>query len=186
MIEVNIALVHYPVLDKAKTKVATNITNFDIHDIARLGTCYGVKNYYLVHPMREQLMFVERLKDHWICGTGRTYNSLRGPSLKIVRPIESLDAIRSLNPECEFWGTSAKDDSHRLKIRRARERLLEGSSTPKSVCLVFGTGYGLCPEIKESMDEVLSPIEGRGPQDFRHLSVRSAVSIYLDRLLGQW
>ena len=47
--------------------------------------------------------------------------------------------------------------------------------------LLFGTGWGLTQEVKESADYVLSPIEGKG---YNHLSVRSAVAIILDRLLG--
>jgi len=47
--------------------------------------------------------------------------------------------------------------------------------------ILFGTGWGLTQEVKESADYVLSPIEGRG---YNHLSVRSAVAIILDRLLG--
>jgi len=50
------------------------------------------------------------------------------------------------------------------------------------VCLIFGTGHGLHPEVLELADAVLEPIHG--PTEFNHLSVRSAVSIYLDRLLA--
>ncbi|MCB0412258.1 MAG: hypothetical protein KDD22_07010, partial [Bdellovibrionales bacterium] len=38
----------------------------------------------------------------------------------------------------------------------------------------------------EECDALLEPIKGVGAQDYRHLSVRSAVSICLDRLLGAW
>ena len=50
------------------------------------------------------------------------------------------------------------------------------------VCLLFGTGYGLIEEIVSEADYVLPPIVG--PTDWNHLSVRSAVSIILDRLRG--
>ena len=39
--EVNVALIHWPVYDRAKNIVCTNVTNFDIHDIARAGRTYG-------------------------------------------------------------------------------------------------------------------------------------------------
>ena len=48
--------------------------------------------------------------------------------------------------------------------------------------LVFGTGYGLAEEVLESSDAVLEPIGD--PGDWNHLSVRAAVAIILDRLLG--
>jgi hypothetical protein len=40
----------------------------------------------------------------------------------------------------------------------------------------------LTQEVKDSADYVLPPIEGKG---YNHLSVRSAVAIILDRLLGK-
>ena len=49
-----IALVHFPIVDGQKDVVATNITNFDIHDIARAATVYAVEKYYLIHPVQEQ------------------------------------------------------------------------------------------------------------------------------------
>jgi hypothetical protein len=58
-------------------------------------------------------------------------------------------------------------------------KLLEDRNTP--FFLLFGTGWGLTQEVKDSSDYVLAPIEGRG---YNHLSVRSAVAIILDRLLG--
>ncbi len=62
--EIHVGLVHHPVYDRQKKIVATNITNFDVHDIARVCRCYGVKSYSLIHPSEEQLMFVSRIRDH--------------------------------------------------------------------------------------------------------------------------
>jgi len=59
-----------------------------------------------------------------------------------------------------------------------KERL-EAPDTP--YLMLFGTGWGLTQEVKDSSDHVLAPIEGKG---YNHLSVRSAVAIILDRLLG--
>ena len=49
--------------------------------------------------------------------------------------------------------------------------------------LLFGTGWGMTEEIFDAAELVLDPIHGGS--DYNHLSVRSAVSIYLDRLFGQ-
>jgi len=57
--------------------------------------------------------------------------------------------------------------------------LLKDEETP--FFLLFGTGWGLTQEVKDRSDYVLAPIEGKG---YNHLSVRSAVAIILDRLLG--
>ena len=50
--------------------------------------------------------------------------------------------------------------------------------------LVFGTGYGLADPVIDRVDSVLEPIGD--PDNWNHLSVRSAVAITLDRLLGRW
>jgi hypothetical protein len=59
------------------------------------------------------------------------------------------------------------------------KKLLKDEDTP--FFLLFGTGWGLTREVKDDCDYVLAPIEGKG---YNHLSVRSAVAIILDRLLG--
>jgi hypothetical protein len=58
-------------------------------------------------------------------------------------------------------------------------KLLKDTNTP--FFILFGTGWGLTREVKDSSDYILAPIEGKG---YNHLSVRSAVAIILDRLLG--
>ena len=51
------------------------------------------------------------------------------------------------------------------------------------ILLLFGTGFGLTDEVMDSSYKILEPI--RGNTKYNHLSVRSAVSIILDRLLGE-
>jgi hypothetical protein len=48
--------------------------------------------------------------------------------------------------------------------------------------LIFGTAWGLVESVITEADFVLEPITGT--TDYNHLSVRSAASIILDRLLG--
>jgi hypothetical protein len=48
--------------------------------------------------------------------------------------------------------------------------------------LLFGTAWGLTEEVFTMVDGILPPITGSG--DYNHLSVRSAVAIMLDRILG--
>ena len=50
--------------------------------------------------------------------------------------------------------------------------------------LAFGTGFGFTPDFIQSCYGILEPLRGNSADDYRHLSVRSAVSICLDRLLG--
>ncbi len=89
--KVAIGLVHYPIVDREKDIVATNVTNFDIHDIARAATVYGIERYYIIHPMKEQLMFVERILDHWRVGQGAKFNPFRKTALDPVRTAENFE-----------------------------------------------------------------------------------------------
>jgi hypothetical protein len=180
-----IALVHYPILDRQQKEVATSITNFDIHDIGRAARTYGADKYYIIHPAREQLMFVSRVLDHWKVGKGQAYNPMRKTALTEIEPIESLEkAIAHWNQkDLQIIATSAKDspETPQKTFRQVRESLAE-----KNTLLLFGTGFGLSPQILKECDSCIEPIRGYGEEDYRHLSVRSAVSIVLDRLRGSW
>jgi hypothetical protein len=181
-----LGLVHWPILDRAKNIVCTNVTNFDVHDIARASTAYNLKTYYVINRMREQLMFVSRLLDHWRLGTGSQYNPMRKTALSRVKPVEYIgDAIKDIEPRPFVVATSARqiEGVPRMTFKDLRARIEEN---PQPVLLLFGTGFGLAPEAFEACDAILEPIKGVGAQDYRHLSVRSAVSICLDRLLGAW
>lgn len=184
---VAIALVHYPIMDGQKDIVATNITNFDIHDIARAATVYAVEKYYLIHPIQEQLMFVERVLDHWKVGTGSKFNPMRKTALNPVRTAPNLDfALRDWgveNPLVLSTHARAVEGAKTWSFKETREVLKKGE---RPLFLMFGTGYGLTDDFMRSHGGVLESIKGTGAQDYRHLSVRSAVSIILDRLLGTW
>jgi len=54
---------------------------------------------------------------------------------------------------------------------------------PEPVYILFGTGWGLAPELLERTDGVLPPIVG--PVSYNHLSVRAAAAVTLDRLRGR-
>jgi hypothetical protein len=182
-----IALVHYPILDREKKIVATNITNFDIHDIARAATVYGVEKYFIVHPMREQLMFVERILDHWRVGLGAKFNPYRRTALANVCVAENLLQVQQAWKEQvgEFVTvvTHARpvEGVAHWSVQDFREKLKNQAGL-----LVFGTGFGLTDDFMKNADALLESIKGAPPKDYRHLSVRSAVSIYLDRILGPW
>ena len=49
--------------------------------------------------------------------------------------------------------------------------------------LLLGTGWGLTDELLDNADYRLRPVYGAG--SYNHLSVRSAASVILDRLMGE-
>ncbi|NJL25557.1 MAG: RNA methyltransferase [Calothrix sp. SM1_5_4] len=182
----NLALIHWPVFDSTKKVVCTNVTNFDIHDIARASRTYGVDRYFIVNRMREQLSFVSRVLDHWRVGSGAAYNPKRKTALGMVELAETLeDVLKKFERKPLLVCTTARDlPIPRVSFRELREKVWDPGSPP--ILLVFGTGFGLHDSILNQADLLLEPLKGASADDYRHLSVRSAVSIVLDRLLGAW
>jgi len=177
-----VALVHHPVLDKRGDEVTTAVTNLDLHDIARIAATFGVNRFYVVTPVAEQQRLIERLVGHWTEGDGASYNPDRAEALRRLVTVPSLDeAIRQWENECEgapqVWLTGARC-SDGLTPREARQQLEKNP-----VLLVFGTGWGLAPRLFAQGGKALAAIQGVGA--YNHLPVRSAVAIYLDRLLSR-
>jgi Uncharacterized protein conserved in bacteria len=180
-----LALIHAPVYNKNKEIVATSITNLDLHDIARCSATYGVKRYYLVHPADAQRKLARRIMGFWQEGFGAEYNPDRQEAFSLVYLAvdlaEVLDTIKSeqgVSPLCVVTG--ARKQANSIDYQALRHRL-ENESTP--FLLLFGTGWGILQEDVEKADLILDPV--CGPGVYNHLSVRSAVSIILDRLCGK-
>jgi hypothetical protein len=193
-VRIAVGLVHWPVYDRAKNVVATNVTNLDVHDIARAARVYGVERYYIIHPMQDQLMFVARMLEHWRIGDGAKFNPMRRTSLTMVHTAENVEAaVRDWGGDPYLVSTSTKPypGVPAITFRDLRAKMgtdsEAGSFDPtEQLFLLFGTGNGLTEAVLGECDFHLEPIRGASKDDYRHLSVRSAVSICLDRLLGAW
>jgi len=181
----SICLVHYPVRNRKGQVVSTSVTNFDVHDLARAGHTFGVRRYYVVAPAPSQRDFVQRVMDHWFGGPGGELNVNRKDALELVRLVRDMNEIaedlkKDSGSEPLFIATSATPLPNTISYSALRERI--EAEPEQEFCLVFGTGYGLDESILSEVDLMLGPI--CGPTDWNHLSVRSAVSIILDRLCG--
>lgn len=179
----NIALIHHPVLNKRDEVIGSAITNLDIHDIARASRTYGVSSYFLTTPFSDQHKLVQELLDHWRIGYGATYNPARKEALEIVHLAESLDQviaqlISSYGQPPYIVATSAQRRANTVDYKNIKQKLQQN----EPVLLLFGTAHGLAPEILEKVDAMLPPIQAG--TNYNHLSVRSAASIIIDRLLG--
>ncbi len=178
-----LGLVHHPIYDKRKEVVASAITNFDIHDIARCAKTFGIGGFFIITPLESQVQLAERIIHHWMEGAGSVYNPTRKESLSLARVSRSIDeAAREISDlrqtKVKRVATGASPHPRNIDFEFFR-KLLKDSDTP--FFILFGTGWGLTQEVKDGSDYVLAPIEGKG---YNHLSVRSAVAIILDRLLG--
>ncbi|OGQ96152.1 MAG: hypothetical protein A2521_12530 [Deltaproteobacteria bacterium RIFOXYD12_FULL_57_12] len=180
---VDLALVHYPVMNKNGETIGSAVTNLDLHDIARAARTFGVDSLYIVTPYEDQQRLAQEIIDHWLTGYGATYNGKRREALSLVRLCSTLAEL--YDQLTEKWqvrplviSTCARGQDRELSYGQARAKILAG----ERVLILFGTGWGLAPEVFAGVDASLPPIAGCG--DYNHLSVRSAAAIVLDRLLG--
>ncbi len=180
-----LALIHYPVMNKRGERIASAVTNLDLHDIARAARTYGVRGYYVVTPLSDQQSLVRQLLHHWDQGAGAAYNPARHRALAVVRLKSSLaEASTEIQKEAgqaPLWiATCARAARATVGYGQLREQLQTGDR-PLLICL--GTAWGLCPDFIKGADALLSPIQGAS--EYNHLSVRSAAAIILDRLMGE-
>ncbi|ABR31636.1 hypothetical protein SU69_09095 [Thermosipho melanesiensis] len=183
--KIYLSLLHYPILGRDGKIISTAVTNLDIHDIARTSRTYKLKRYYLVTNLPAQQDIVKKVLNYWLNGFGKEYNPNRSEALSLVKlvgyfedVIDDIKNVESKKPIIMF--TSAKWRDNTITFEEGRKIILE---TSRPVLILFGTGWGMPDEILEQCDYALEPVRGRS--DFNHLSVRAAVAIILDRLIGE-
>ena len=179
----DVALIHYPVVNRNQEIIGSAVTNLDLHDIARAGRTFGVSTYWVVNPYPQQQELAAGIVGHWTEGYGGTVNPDRASALSIIRIKSTLDGViadmvqqHGCRPKIIATSAGRQDK----KISYADLRIELERKTP--ILLLLGTAWGLTEEIMAQADAVLPPITGCGV--YNHLSVRSAASIILDRLVG--
>ena len=180
-----LGLVHNPVYNKNKEIVTTSLTNLDIHDIARTCKTYGIKNYFLINPEQSQKDIFNRLKDFWRTGPGKQYNINRFDAFKLIEFVPDIEAAKQWIKDRYSQDPILITTSARLvpgSVSYKEMRKIINRSFPKLI--LFGTGYGMSEELVNSSNFHIFRIEGAGP--YNHLSVRSAIAITLDRLIGDY
>jgi hypothetical protein len=183
-LKIFIALLHYPVYNREREIISTQITNLDFHDISRAAKTYGVDKYYVATPFKSQQELAKKIIGHWTEGYGAEYNEFRKEALINTSIVSGLDDILTeieseYGVEPKLIATAAKGRSRQIDFLTMRKNL-EDNDEPH--LLLFGTGWGLADELIIKSDYVLEPI--KGDSNYNHLSVRSAVAIVLDRLFG--
>ncbi|MCP3874083.1 MAG: RNA methyltransferase [Desulfobacteraceae bacterium] len=177
------ALIHYPVMNKNDQPIGSALTTIDLHDIARASITFGVKGFYVVTPYKDQATLATQVIDHWTKGVGGKLNPDRKNALELIRVAETFeDAVNEMKKERNepvvTIATSAKKAIGSITTKELRLKL----ENKASHVLVFGTAWGLADELIDTCDFILDPILGN--TDYNHLSVRSAASIYLDRIIN--
>jgi hypothetical protein len=182
-VHVYLGLVHGPVRDKAGSEVTTSVTNLDIHDIARTCRTFGFTRYFIITPLKIQHGLVKEILGHWETDKGTLYNPDRSDALAGVELVDTTAAAaqeverrEGVAPIVVVTGANIRaDGDEKALVERAR-------LDARPILLLFGTGWGFTASFVESADYRLGPILSHAHDGYNHLSVRSAVAIYGDRL----
>lgn len=178
----HLALVHHPVVDRDGAVVTTAITNLDLHDMARSARTYGAEALWIVHPVAAQRELADRIRAHWVEGSGGKRIPDRAAALDILRIVPALEDVAAALGEHEVWTTAASARGGALTSWTDARARLAAEGPP--VLLLFGTGWGLAPSLVTGAAVRIEPIAGAPGAGFNHLSVRAACAIALDRLRG--
>ena len=184
-VDVFLALIHSPIYNINGEKITTTVTNYDLHDISRAGRTYDINKYFVVNHLDSQQALVNRMKNYWTDGYGADYNDNRSDAFSIMEIADTLEEVieeikSSTGKTPKLVATDAREFSGSYSYKEIREKMFN-SEYP--YLIIFGTGWGLTEETMDKCDYILDPVWGRG--DFNHLSVRSAASIIMDRLLSR-
>lgn len=181
----SIALVHHPVSGKNGNEITSSITTLDVHDMARYGKTFGAERIYIITPVADQQVLVERMKSHW---TDEEY--LKKQNVRREGTVELLVTAASV----EDAVAHARRRSKRVKLLATTAQRIPGAVSTaqwRAVAaeeadewiILFGTAYGLGKSLMERAERTLLPIEGAAA--FNHLPVRGASAIILDRLISR-
>lgn len=181
---VYLGLVHSPIVNKLGETVTTSVTNMDIHDISRSCRTFGIKRYFIITPLEAQHGLVNRILGHWEEDKAAAFNPDRQDALAIAKlvnsveeGIESIKEIEGVEPLVVVTGANFESNNG-LEIDLVKKAKLDN----RPIFLLFGTGWGLHAQVLERAHFALEPLFGASEDGYNHLSVRSAVAIYLDRL----
>jgi hypothetical protein len=179
-----LALVHFPVLNRKGERIASALTNLDLHDLARLACTYDLPGCFVATPLRDQRDLAERLIGHWRSDIAKTLHPDRERALRRLRLVDSVDAaVAAVERECGaaplVWATTARESPTSVAPADACKQVMDSG---RPGLLLFGTGWGLAPEVLQKCDGVIRPIRGRN--GYNHLSVRCAAAILIDRFFA--
>lgn len=179
-----LGLIHHPITNKNGEQITTSVTNLDIHDIARSARTFGFKNYFIVTPIVLQKKLVNKILGHWDSDEGNAYNPDRKSALSFVQVADSIaeasaeiEKLEGVKPLVVVTGANFKEFDG--SVKNLCDQLVVDN---RPMFLLFGTGWGLHASVLAMADYKLEPIIGLAEDKYNHLSVRSAVAIYCDRI----
>lgn len=136
-------------------------------------------------PDPNQAELARTIISHWTKGFGSTYNVDRQTAMQLVHVVDSIETVIDEIGQIDkirpvVVSTTASRIENSVSFDKLKKLINCGE---KSYLILFGTAHGLSKELIRNSDYALEPIDGA--QGYNHLSVRSAASIIIDRLIGQ-
>ncbi|MCK5695944.1 MAG: RNA methyltransferase [Desulfobacula sp.] len=175
------ALIHFPVINKKDQPIGSALTTIDLHDIARASITFGIRGFYVITPYEDQATLATQVIEHWTKGVGGKLNPDRKKALELIRVTKNFEeTVNLIEHESKQPVVTIATSAKKIPGSIANEIFRQKLQNKASHVLVFGTAWGLADELIDACDFILDPIYGN--TDYNHLSVRSAVSIYLDRI----
>ena len=176
-----LALIHYPVLNKKGDTIASALTTIDLHDIARAAKTFGLEKFYVVTPFEDQKKLAKEIILHWTKGVGARLNPFRKQAIELIKVVSSFNDVKKDIQKKRgklviSIATSAVYHNNSISIKKFAKKL----DNKISYIITFGTAWGLSMDFIKECNFILEPINGL--DSYNHLSVRSAVSIILDRI----
>lgn len=167
--------------NREKEVIGSALTTIDLHDIARAAMTFGARGVYVTTPYEDQQKLARKIIDHWTTGVGSRVNPYRKQALETITVTASFEeAAQEIGRRNHLPVTTIATSAARHDGAVSADRLKEVCENDGPHILAFGTAWGLADEFIRRCDYILEPITGTG--EYNHLSVRSAVSIYLDRI----
>ena len=180
------ALMHCDIVLKEGRIGTTSITSIDVHDIARSCATYGLKNFFVVTPLKDQTLLIQKMLDFWKeKEIGGQYNKHRHEAVALVHLKKSLNEVIEQIEQKEgkrpiIIGTSARLELNSSMLTYYQQNIIWKQDRP--VLFLFGTGHGMSEILLSQCDYMLQPLNGF--TQFNHLSVRCAAAIVFDKWLG--
>lgn len=167
-------------LNRLGEVISSTVDSFDFFDASRLALTYGVDRMYIVHPEPAQQALVSRLIAHGQA-QGRQ-DAQRGHFEHSVGVHDLQAAIDDVQARCQcrpkVVATTARSGPPKVGLGSLRDSL----SPQRPQLWLIGKAWGMTQAVIDGADCVAASIDtGTG---YNHLSVRSALAIYIDRMLG--
>ena len=171
-------------MDREGNLIITSFTTMDLQVIVRPCRAYEVRAFYIVQPVDGQREVIQRQISYWLSEEGKKANPTRYETVKLAKLFYTLDEViedveRERGKRPKLVGTDARKYPNTISYNDLREEIFKRE---EEFLLVFGTAYGIPPDLMRTFDYILEPIMGAG--NWNHLSVRNAVAIILDRLFS--